>query len=538
MTRLLAAGCVAAVLATGCSSPKPEQVLPQSAPAAGSSATDGTRAAAPSPPSSVPSAASAEATTSASAPARAVPAAGLAPFYGQRLAWRGCGDGFSCAKATVPLDYAKPAGKRIEIGMVKLPARRSKSRIGSLFLNPGGPGGSGIEYARYAESVIPAAVRDRFDIVGFDPRGVGESSRVRCATGPQLDEFLAPDPSPDTSAELKQYVAAAKSFAARCGQRSGAILPHISTRNTARDLDIMREAVGDARLTYLGKSYGTYLGALYADLFPRRVRALILDGAVDPTVDTQTLGRVQARGFEVALAAFLADCQGSPKCAFGTAPDAKGRFDALLARIEREPLPTGTARSVGPDEMYYAVAQALYSKQFGWPTLRVALAQAQRGDGSGFLSLFDRYVDRDSAGNYSGLIEAYTAISCIDRPSPLDLKTYEADARSQAAESPHFGAAAAFSGLPCAYWAVPPVGKPVALPGRGAAPILVIGTTRDPATPLVWAQALAKQLQSGRLLTFNGDGHTIYGDGNACVDNAGNAYLINLKLPPVGKRCG
>jgi pimeloyl-ACP methyl ester carboxylesterase len=381
-------------------------------------------------------------------------------------------------------------------------------------------------------------VRNRFDIVGFDPRGVGKSSPVRCATSAQLDAFLSPDPSPDTPAELAQLVSAARAFAAECAKRSGPLLSHIGTRDAARDMDILRAAVGDEKLTYLGKSYGTYLGALYADLFPQHVRALILDGAVDPTVDTQTLGRVQARGFEVALQAFLDDCAKSATCDFGTAPDIRGRFDALLANIDGQPLRTDEARSVGPDETFYAVAEALYSRQYGWPALRLALAQAAAGDGTGLLSLFDRYVDRDSAGNYSNLIESYTAISCIDRPSPRDLAAYQADARAQSAESPHFGVAAAFSGLPCAFWPVPPVGGPAPLPARGAPPILVMGTTRDPATPLVWAQALAKQLESGRLLTFNGDGHTVYGDGNACVDNAGNAYLIDLKVPATGKRCG
>jgi pimeloyl-ACP methyl ester carboxylesterase len=300
----------------------------------------------------------------------------------------------------------------------------------------------------------------------------------------------------------------------------------------------MRAAVGDAKLTFLGKSYGTYLGALYADMFPKRVRALVLDGAVDPTIDTQALGRVQAQGFEVALTAFLDNCAHSSSCAFGNTADIRARFDALLARIEKQPLPTADGRTVGPDEFYFAVAEALYSRQYGWPVLRQALARGDDGDGGTLLSLFDRYVDRDANGNYSNLIESYTAISCIDRPSPRNLAAYQADAAQQAVESPHFGAASAFSGLPCAYWSVPPVDTPRPLPAHGSAPILVIGTTRDPATPLVWAKALARQFESARLLTFEGDGHTVYGDGVSCVDKAGNSYLIDLRLPPVGKRCG
>lgn len=470
-------------------------------------------------------------------PAATPPA--LKAFYQQKLVWKACGGDFRCAQATVPLDYAKPAAGRIQIAMVKLPARKTAQRIGSLFINPGGPGGSGTDYARYAENAIPRAVRDRFDIVGFDPRGVGESAPVRCGTGKQLDTWLSVDPSPDTAVELRDFVSTAKAFAAGCQARSKALLPHISTRNAARDMDVMRAAVGDRKLSFLGKSYGTYLGALYADMFPQRVRALILDGAVDPSVDTQTLGRTQARGFEVALRAFLDNCaRNTASCSFGKGGDVTKRFDALLARIERDPLPTGSSRSVGPDEVYYAVAQALYSRQYGWPALRTALARAQDGDGSVLLQLFDSYIDRDDEGNYSNLIESFTAISCLDRPSPKTLAAYQSDARKQAAESPHFGAAAAYSGLTCAYWPVPPVGAPMPLEAKGAAPILVIGTTRDPATPLVWAKALSQQLESGRLLTFDGDGHTVYGDGDGCVDKIGNAYLISLTLPAAGARCG
>lgn len=529
-SRALAVAGVGVLLAVGCTASKPQ---PRAAVTTARATSPADEPTAPKP------SATAVSPRSSSSPTVVAPSgdAALAPFYQQKLAWTACGDAFSCARATVPLDYGNAGGKQIEIAMIKLLARKPTQRIGSLFLNPGGPGGSGIEYARFADSVIPGSVRDRFDIVGFDPRGVGASAPVRCATGKQLDQWLAVDPSPDNDVELRQFVSTAKAFGAGCQQRSRELLPFIGTRNSARDLDVLRAAVGDANLTYLGKSYGTYLGALYADLFPERVRALILDGAVDPTIDTQTLGRVQAQGFEVALAAFLDNCANSSSCAFGQQPDINGRFDALLAGIEQRPLKTNARRTVGPAEAEFGVAQALYSRQ-SWPVLAAALSQAENGDGSTLLRLSDDYAHRDGSGNYSNLIEAYTAINCIDRPSPLDLAVYQADARRQAAESPHFGAALAFEGLPCAYWPVPAVDKPAALPARGAAPILVIGTTRDPATPLVWAKALAGQLEAGRLLTFNGDGHTVYGDGDSCVDKAGNAYLIDLNLPPVGKRCG
>ncbi|MEP7055990.1 MAG: alpha/beta hydrolase [Actinomycetota bacterium] len=534
--RPLSAVAVGVLIVTGCTAAKAHPVTVATSAATGPASTGKPSTA--DAPSGGPASPGGSAAALAASPAATPSAAALSAFYRQKLTWKSCGGGFSCTHADVPLDYSKPGAKRIQISMIKLPARKTSQRIGSLFINPGGPGGSGIGYARYAESAIPRGVRDRFDIVGFDPRGVGESSPVRCATGAQLDSWLAVDPSPDDSRELQAFVSMSKAFAAGCQQRSRVLLAHVGTRDSARDLDVMRAAVGDDKLTFLGKSYGTYLGALYADMFPQRVRALVLDGAVDPTIDTQALGRVQAQGFEVALTAFLDNCAKTSSCAFGKTPDIRARFDALLARIERQPLATPSGRTVGPDAASIGVAEALYSRQYGWPVLRQALSQAETGDGSGLLLLFDSYTDRDAGGSYSNLLESYTAISCIDRPSPTDLATYQADARRQATESPHFGAASAFSGLPCAYWPVPPVDRPRPLKAHGAPAILVIGTTRDPATPLVWARALASQLESGRLLTFNGDGHTVYGDGDSCVDKAGNSYLIDLVVPASGKRCG
>lgn len=464
---------------------------------------------------------------------------GLERFYGQRVAWRACGQGFECSRVLVPMDYSKPKGARIGVAVTRLRASDKSRRIGSLLINPGGPGGSGIEYVRYARTVLPGAVRKRFDIVGFDPRGVGESAPVKCLSDRQLDTFFGLDWSPDTAAELRKLTAQSRSLAAACKRRSGTLLPFVSTRDAARDLDVLRAALGDTKLTYMGKSYGTYLGAWYAELFPTRVRALLLDGAVDPALDGQELGRVQAIGFEQALRQFLRYCAVTDSCRFGQQGDVNAKFDALMRRIDAKPLPTRGmgGRRVGPDEAFLGVAAAMYSREYGWPALAQALSQAEDGDGTTLLRLFDNYADRDANGRYSNQMEANLAVNCLDRPSPKQVSAYVDDARAFAAESPRFGPEIAFSGLPCAFWPVAAVDVPRPLTAPGAPPILVIGTTRDPATPLRWAEAMSDQLQSGVLLVYDGDGHTAYGDGERCVDDAGNAYLISLKVPKDRTRC-
>jgi pimeloyl-ACP methyl ester carboxylesterase len=528
--RCAAVFAVGAFVVAGCTDGKHSTVTSTASPAGGASASASASPAATTPPAS---------SSASAAPAGASIAPALQRFYSQRVSWSDCEGGFRCAHVKVPLDYTNPGGKQIEIAAVRLPAGKPSRRIGSLFVNPGGPGGSGISYARSAESVIPKTVRDRFDIVGFDPRGVGESAPIHCFTGPQLDAWLDVDPSPDNAAELGKLVDSAKGFANACQAKSAGLLPFVSTRDAARDMDILRAVVGDEKLTYLGKSYGTYMGALYADLFPGNVRALILDGAVDPALDGQALGRSQARGFEGALVSFLAYCDKASSCAFAKVADPHKRVDDLLARIEEKPLATGDGdgRRLGPNEAFIGIAAGLYNKEFGWPALAIGLARADNGDGSILLRLFDSYAEREAGGKYSNEIEANMAINCIDRPSPRDVSAYQADAKVFASDSPTFGASLAYGALPCAFWTVPPVGPVAPLPARGAAPILVIGNTRDPATPLEMAKGLSQELESGRLLTYDGDGHTAYGDGVSCVDNAGNDYLIELKVPPEGKLC-
>jgi pimeloyl-ACP methyl ester carboxylesterase len=457
----------------------------------------------------------------------------IAGYDAQKLNWRACSNGFQCARLLVPFDYQRPAWRRFSLPVIKLPASDPARRIGSLVINPGGPGGSGISYALQARSVVSAAVRARFDVVGFDPRGVGSSvPAIHCLTGPQLDTYFATSDNPATAAELAAVVTQAKIFAQGCQQRSGALLPYVGTRDAARDMDVLRAALGDAKLTYLGKSYGTYLGAWYAQLFPSHVRALVLDGAVSPDESAFGLNVVQAQGFEVALRSFTANCVRLAVCPLGHGSVNAGiaRLQGLLDQAARKPLISQIRNQPASAPLLLSgVTSALYSKSY-WQYLRAGLEGAFGGNGTLLVELGDLLVERGQSGQYSNLVDANTAVNCLDRPWPRPLGAWRSAADAAAKAAPQFGGPIMWGSLPCAYW--PLRGEaPVPLHAAGAPPILVVGTTRDPATPFRWAQALAQSLKSGVLLGWNGDGHTAYLMGSTCVDTAVDSYLISL-VPP------
>lgn len=465
-------------------------------------------------------------------------AADLTEFYSQKLKWANCGDGFQCTRVTVPLDYAKPNGRTIKLSVNRLGAGSRGDRKGSLLLNPGGPGGSGLEYARAASSVVSAAVRERFDIVGFDPRGVGKSTPIDCLNDEETDEFAAADGSPDTRAEEARLVRLSREFAQRCAERSGELLAHVGTRDAARDLDVLRAVLGDKHLNLIGKSYGSYLGATYAELFPERVGALVLDGALDPASTPEEVARGQAIGFEVALKAFVDDCRRRLRCPL---PRSRGaaldEVQRLLKAIDRRPLPGDDERRVTEGLAIIGVAVALYDEG-AWSLLRTALREAQRGDGGTLLMLADYYFERDERGRYvNNANDAIYAVNCLDRPVEGDLPDLRRLATEFTKVAPRFGAYLAWGSLPCAYWPHPAQGTPHKITAPGAAPILVVGTLRDPATPWVWAKSLAAQLESGVLLTWDGDGHTAYRHGSKCIDRIVDAYLIRGKVPRDGTRC-
>lgn len=483
------------------------------------------------------------ATTSSSdgtlAPLPAAVPASLTSYYRQKLAWRSCDTDFECATMRVPLDYAHPdAADDLTLAVSRKKATGPGERIGSLLVNPGGPGGSAIDYLHAAAVAYPAPMRARFDMVAVDPRGVARSEPVRCLTDAQMDAFSEVDTTPDDSAEIDAVARADRSFGAGCEQHSGKILGHIGTIDSAHDMDVLRALLGDPKLNYVGKSYGTFLGATYAGLFPTRVGRMVLDGAMDPSLGALRMGETQAGGFETAFQAFAEDCVRQGDCPLGTSTSAAGTYiDHFLKGLDQHPLATGQSRRLSESLGTTGLMEAMYSKAL-WPVLRQALTAANRGDGAQLLALSDQYYERSADGSYSNLMAANAAVNCLDLPAATDSPAQvEAALPAFRKASPHFGDDFAWMSLSCAGWPVKATGRPERIPAKGAAPILVVGTTRDPATPYAWAESLAHQLGSGILLTHEGDGHTVYANGDDCVDTAVNDYLLQGRTPPVGKRC-
>jgi pimeloyl-ACP methyl ester carboxylesterase len=441
-----------------------------------------------------------------------------------------------CAHIAVPLDYAHPTGRQISIAVVRVHAIGA-TPSGSLLTDPGGPGGSGVEFAAGIAGALPTELTDRFDLVGFDPRGVGSSSPIRCESDRSKDALTAAQPDVRTSSGFAAAKRMAQQVAQACTAKYGPALAQYDTVATARDLDRIRQALGDHQLTYLGFSYGTELGAQYAHLFPNRVRALVLDGAVDPLTDDITSFADQLDGFEKAFDEFAAWCAGQNSCRpLGNPRQAVYR---LAAEARTHPLHSsapGETRPVTSSIVDLGVLQALYSQSL-WPALGQALLAAQEGDGRGLLQLADAYTERDGHGHYSNLADANLAISCNDsRPGPSDA-TIRATAVSWAERFPMFGLWSAISLFSCQQWqpqrTVPP--KPTA--PTSAHPILVVGNLHDPATPYQGAKDLARTLGNAALLSWDGEGHTSYLEGSSCVDDAVDRYLLDLTLPPAGKLC-
>ncbi len=446
------------------------------------------------------------------------------------LTWMRCGRA-QCARLEVPIDDAVPDGPTIELGLTRIPARGP--RIGSLVVNPGGPGASGVEFVVAAAAAFPPRVRDRFDIVGFDPRGVGSSAAVDCTD--DLDGFYALDFDPDDEHERRALEAGGAAFADSCARAGGALLPYLSTARTARDLDRIRAALGDEQLTYVGYSYGTYLGALYAEQFPDRVRALVLDGAIDPDLDAADSAVEQALGFEGSLEAFLRWCTRGDRCAFSGDGDPGDAYDELRRRAEAGEIASPEGRLNGT-LFDLGVATLLYSGRVAWPALANSLDAASGGSGRTMLGYADSYTGREPDGTYSAAQESFFAISCLDGPAFGGVEGLRAIEAAAGRAAPRLGRSIVNNSIPCAFWPVPTEARE---PWRAprTRPILVLGTTKDPATPLAWARSLTRALGSARLVVVDGFQHTAFATGSACVDGLVARYLVELELPRRGTRC-
>lgn len=480
-----------------------------------------------------------EGSTSADPSVTEPPDPALATYYSQALDWSSCGDA-ECATLTVPLSYDDPTGATIELALLKVPASVPSQRIGSLVVNPGGPGAPGTSYAEGASGTFGRPLLDHFDIVGFDPRGTGDSDPVDCLSDDQLDAYLSEDPDPDTLAEVASFMATVREFGRGCSQLSGELAHNISTEDAARDMDVLRAALGETQLDYFGASYGTKLGATYADLFPDRVGRLVLDGALDLTLSSRDLALQQAAGFQTALDAYLQDCiDSTDSCFLGdTVAEGQATIQGLLASIDADPLPAGGGRELTSGNAFYGIITPLYVRDY-WYLLTNGLKSALDGDGTTLMLLADAYASRDPAGSgfLDNTMEANVAINCLDDGWSIPAAKVPAQIPDFVAASPVFGRVFAWALVGCRGFGNPPAEPAPAVLAEGAAPILVIGTTRDPATPLQWAQALSDQLASGTLVTRDGDGHTGYYSGNQCVDDAVENYLVDGTVPRDGLAC-
>ncbi|MFC0674002.1 alpha/beta hydrolase [Brachybacterium hainanense] len=491
----------------------------------------------------------AEVGTSAAKDLPADPAADPAyeAYYAQRVQWGECGDdvdvstpAMQCGTVRVPRVWNDPAVGDLELAVMRLPA--SGEAQGSLLTNPGGPGGSGIDFvAGSAQYVFSQEVLAAYDIIGFDPRGVARSEGIRCLDDAQTDEYLAATGEIGTPEGLQAAKDEFAAMAAACEEHSGDLLPYVDTYSAARDLDVLRSAVGSEKLDYLGYSYGTYLGASYAELYPERVGRFVLDGALDPTLTSDAITRGQAEGFENATTAFVEGClsRGSDVCPLkGTTQEGKQQLRAFFDSVDAQPLTTDDdARPLTGALARSGLLLTLYNDE-NWSMGYQALSAAMNGDGSALLFLADLGSDRNDDGTYNGNgTFAITAVNCLDHVGVADEQWQVQESAALAEEFPTWGDGFGFSQTMCDLWPAGPVRAPAPIAAAGSDLIVVIGTTGDPATPYAWAQGLDSQLENSTLITYEGEGHTAYGRSGGCVEEAVDAYLLEGTAPEDGLTC-
>ena len=473
-----------------------------------------------------------------SASENSAPTTSAAPFVPASFDWKACDDSASttsvqCGTLEVPYDYNNPSAGTFTLYVKLRPATNPSLRIGSMMVNPGGPGFGGSSLADDADYYFSSDLTDHFDIIAWDPRGTGKSTpAVDCVDN--YDQYFGLDSPPDSPEEKQALVDASQAFNDECMANSGEILPYISTQASATDMNSIRQSLGEDKISYFGFSYGSELGATWATMFPQTVRAAVLDGAVDPNSTSAEEGMAQAKGFEGQLATFLAACSKNKACEFYNGGKSEAAFDALLLDLDAKPLVVSAERTpVTQGVAFTAVAQAMYSDYY-WSQLEKALADAQQGDGAGLLKLYDDYFQRKDDGSYGNELEAFLAISCLDDPGATSIKAVDDAVPSFVAVAPRLGANFGY-GYSCALWPVKAAVK-IEVTGKGAGPIVVIGTTGDPATPLASTRKMAAELEQGILLIVEANQHTGYG-ANECTNTVVDSYLIDLTVPVSETTC-
>lgn len=508
--RLVAVLAAVSILLTGCSTPASEASL---APIATPTAT-----------------------------ADATVASDLKPFYSQVVNWQSCGKRILCGQVKVPTNWSDPSAGSLSLAVAYRAADIAKP-LGSIIFNPGGPGASGYDWILNSVDYLGTkTLRSNFNIVGFDPRGVGLSEpKVKCFDAKQTDELLYSDNGMPLGSpqDLKATRALLSQFVAACAKNTGPAMAYLDTVSAARDLDILRAVMGESKLDYLGFSYGSFLGETYAALYPKKFSHMVIDGVIDPSVSDSQQSVYQLKGFDLALRNYLADCLSSSDCPFkGSVSSALDKIKSFLRSLETSPLPTKDGRELTAWAANTGLIMPLYSQDY-WPQLSQAFAEAFDGDGTTFIALADTYNDRGANGQYtSNLMEANIAISCLDARQPSDDASMAKQNSRMLAASPTLGRYWQFGALTCEQWPYPVSKRPTNYSAKGSRPILVVGTTGDPATPYGQAVAVAnKVLSNGHLVTFNGEGHTAYGRSNECVSNAVDNYFIKSIVPGEDPNC-
>lgn len=476
-------------------------------------------------------------TAPAPAPTQSAPApTGLERFYEQQVDWSKCEGGLKCAQIQVPMDYSNPTGETISLALAKLEGRKANK---TLLVNPGGPGASGVDLVRDAETYyFSKELRDNYDVLGFDPRGVSRSTPVICQSDAQQDAERQLNLPTDTDADLKKLRELSAASAKECAQRTGKPLGFVDTVSAVRDMDVIRALVGDPQLNYLGFSYGTKLGAAYAGLFPDQVGRLVLDGAMDPALSEEELVLGQATGFERATRAYMQNCLASGDCPFsGDLDTGMSQLHELIDSVARKPMRASDGRLLPVTAFVSGFIYPLYDDRL-WPELSFALSDAIAGEADSMMELSDTAAGRNEDGSYDGNSNAaFSAINCLDYKMVNDIPTMRADAAVLEQASPTIGKYMAYGGIGCQDWPYPPTGKQAPASSTTEAPIVVIGTTGDPATPYEWAVSLSDQLQTGVMVSFEGQGHTAYARSNKCITKAVDDFLLDGKAPADGLKC-